>query len=116
MSPFDRKQRNLKARNKRQNQAKQTKLRLRVEPLEPNDTYLKRLQDAPKGAQTMIIDVFRGGTPGGPFTITVTVDGDPTTYTNVQRGSNDEASYHLIYLQSHWGSGVKFTNFKVTKL
>ncbi len=79
------------------------------------DTYMKRLQDAPKDAQTMVIEVSRGTEPGGPYDFTITINGVNTTFSGIQRGSATE-NFHKVLLQSHWGSGVKFLNISVQKI
>ncbi|MCC7084864.1 MAG: hypothetical protein IT427_07645, partial [Pirellulales bacterium] len=77
-------------------------------------TFMQRLTNAPQGGQTMIIEVTRGTTPGGPYTLTVTIDGHTDTFANVQRGDLNKMDPGKLYLQSHWGSGVKFTSAEVS--
>jgi len=75
-------------------------------------TYMAWLQSAPTGGQTMIIDAFRES--DGEYTLVVTIDGHTRTYGNIPgSGSTDSG---MLYLQSHWGSGVTFTSAKVKKL
>ncbi|MBN2021489.1 MAG: hypothetical protein JW809_01730 [Pirellulales bacterium] len=72
---------------------------------------LADLRAAPKGGQAMTILVFRE--PDDEYTFTVTIDGQQKTYTNIKRGAAIDPG--MLYLQSHWGSGVKFTTLKVRK-
>lgn len=77
-----------------------------------NETNMQRLDRAPRGAQAMTIDVFRES--DGEYTFKVTIDGHTRTYTDVIRPGT--TSPGVLYLQSHWGSGVKFTSATVKKL
>ena len=77
------------------------------------DDYMEWLQSAPMGGQTMTIDVFRES--DGEYTFVVTIgEGTPKRYENVP--ASGTATPGKLYLQSHWGSGVKFTSAKVKKL
>ena len=78
------------------------------------ETYMERLQRAPQGGQTMTIDVFREN--DGEYTFTITINGSTKTYNNIVRGKPEDVISNKLMMQSHWGSGVKFTSAKVKKL
>ncbi len=77
-----------------------------------NGTY-SDLDNAPKGGQTMIIDVTKDGI--GEYDFEVTVVGYSSKVKYHVSGSGTPAP-DILSLQSHWGSGVKFTTAKVKKL
>lgn len=87
----------------------------------PGESNTDRLDRAPKGGQTMVILVSRGSSAGDPYTIEVTVPEMTSlgqvavtrTYTGIQNTAGTMANNLII--QSHWGSGVKFTSLKVRK-
>ncbi|NMC35039.1 MAG: hypothetical protein GYA36_21670 [Veillonellaceae bacterium] len=81
-------------------------------PDRPFDTFLGWLNGAPQGSQVVTIDVFREADE--EFTFTVTIDGHTRIYRNIPgTGTTDPG---MLYIQSHWGSGVKFTSAKAKKL
>lgn len=72
------------------------------------------LNAAPQGGKTMELRISRAS---GVYTVKVTIDGVQKTYTTGKTSSNNEgASADTLNLQSHWGSGVKFTSAKVRKI
>lgn len=73
---------------------------------------MQRLQRATSGGQTMVIEATRE--PDDEYTLKVSIDGYSRTYSNIIRNWTTDAN--KLYLQSRWGSGVKFTSAKVKKL
>jgi hypothetical protein len=71
------------------------------------------LESAPMGGQTMVIEVTKDA--NGEYDFTVTIDGhtNSTPYHVAGEGTADPG---MLYLQSHWGSGVTFTSAKVKKM
>ncbi len=77
----------------------------------PQETYLQRLRRAPTGPQSMTINVSRDANGDYEFWVTIgqgarmqyDVDVDPSTHDS------------MVYLQSHWGSGVIFEDMNITK-
>jgi len=85
-----------------------------LEPAPQNP--MAALNNAPTGAHTMTIDVYRQS-GNKKYNFTVKIDnGAPTTYSDIIRGKDSETKPNLLYLQSHWGSGIKITSAKVKKL
>ncbi|MBC7076808.1 MAG: hypothetical protein H5T92_00630 [Synergistales bacterium] len=70
------------------------------------------LVSAPMGGQTMIVEVTRD--QNGDYDFTVTIGGGEPKQYHVLAGPGDPDSW--LYLQSHWGSGVKFTSAKVRRI
>ena len=74
---------------------------------------LADLRAAPKGGQTMTMKISRSN---GMYTVIVTVGGSTTTYvTSLTSSDNEGAAPNTLNLQSHWGSGVRFTSARVSK-
>jgi len=80
---------------------------------ETYDTYMDWLESAPMGGKTMIIDVTKDQNDDYNFTVTVVDHSSNVQYHVDGSGTSDPG---MLYLQSHWGSGVKFASAKVKEL
>ncbi|MEA1950807.1 MAG: hypothetical protein U9N87_05450, partial [Planctomycetota bacterium] len=80
---------------------------------ETYDTYMDWLESAPTGGRTMIIDVTKDENDDYDFTVTVVNHSSNVQYHVEGSGTSDPG---MLSLQSHWGSGVKFTSAKVKEL
>jgi hypothetical protein len=90
------------------------------------------LRNAPMGNGSMIIDVVRSNpqtvVDGGGnshtvynYALAISVDGDPFVEYVVEKGTGSGASDNVhatgsVHVQSHWGSGVRFTSITVVDL
>ncbi len=80
--------------------------------LRGGQTFRKLLDDAPKGDQTMTITVHRNADRTYDFTVKLGTDPEKSYPGWVRHGAPADLD-HKLYLQSHWGGGVKFTSAKV---
>jgi hypothetical protein len=76
-------------------------------------TYTEWLKGAPMGGQTMTIDVSKDANGEYDFSVTINGHSSDVEYHVVGSGTSDAG---MLYLQSHWGSGVRFTSAKVKKM